>query len=179
MNIVLTGYMGSGKTAVGKRLAEISELHFTDSDSFIEDKCGMKISEIFAASGEEYFRKVESDVIKTLSEGDGMVISTGGGVVLNTENIANLRTNGVIVNLEPEESVIRERLGADDGTRPLIKDSSMTEILERFAARKPYYDNCDVKIKVTLDKGIEETAEEVLKILEEKYEGEFRGSRKQ
>ncbi|MBO5060880.1 MAG: shikimate kinase [Clostridia bacterium] len=178
MNIVLTGYMGSGKTAVGTYLAEKQGLTFLDSDSMIEQQCGMSISEIFAASGEEYFRSVEAEVIERISEYDGAVISTGGGVVLNTQNIAELRKNGVIVNLEPEEDVILTRLGADDGTRPLIKDSSMTEILERFNARKPYYDNCDIKIKVTKDKGIAEVAEEILRSLEEKYEGEFRSSGK-
>lgn len=174
MNIVLTGYMGSGKTAVGKYLAEICGLYFTDTDALIEEKCGMSVSKIFEASGEEYFRDVEASVVKKVAEADSMVISTGGGVVLKTENVAKLRENGVIINLEPTEDVICARLGIDDGTRPLIKGSPMEEIIERFKARKPYYDNCDVKISVTEDKGIEETAREIIKVLEEKYEGKFR-----
>lgn len=172
MNIVLTGYMGSGKTAVGKCIAELCGLHFVDTDMLIEEKVGITIPEIFKASGEEYFRRIESDIIKKVSEADSVVISTGGGAVLKTENIAELRKNGVIVNLEPEESVIAERLSGNDGTRPLIKGNSIEEIIERFRSRKPYYDNCDIKIKVIKSKGIEETAREVLKILEEKYEGE-------
>ncbi len=174
MNIVLTGYMGSGKTAVGKYLAEICGLHFADTDAIIEEKCGMSVTKIFEASGEEYFRGIEASVIKNVAEADSMVISTGGGVVLRTENIAKLRENGVIVNLEPTEDIIRLRLSDDDGTRPLIKGSSMEEIIKRFKTRKPYYDNCDVKICVTEDKGIAETAREIIKALEDKYEGEFR-----
>lgn len=178
MNIVLTGYMASGKTTVGTYLSELSGRNFVDTDALIEEKCGMHISKIFEISGEEYFRKIEADVIKEVAKKDAAVISTGGGVVLNTENIAHLRQNGVIVNLEPEENVIRQRLGGGDNTRPLVAESSMEEILERFRLRKPYYDNCDVKVKVMQDKGIRETAEEILRILEEKYEGEFWCSRK-
>lgn len=178
MNIVLTGYMGSGKTAVGKCVAELCGFHFVDTDMLIEEKVGMSIAEIFKSSGEEYFRKVEADVIKKVSEADSVVISTGGGAVLKTENIAELRKNGVIVNLEPEESVIAERLSGNDGTRPLIKGNSIEEIIERFRSRRPYYDNCDIKIKVTECKVIEETAKEILRILEEKYEGEVWSGRK-
>ncbi len=179
MNIVLTGYMASGKTVVGTYLSEICGLNFLDTDTLIEEKCGMQISRIFEVSGEEYFRKIESDVIEETAKQDAAVISTGGGAVLNTENIAVLRKNGIIVNLEPEEAVIRHRLGGGDDTRPLVKSSSIEEVLERFRMRKPYYDNCDIKVKVTQEKGIKETAEEILRILEEKYEGEFRSSRKQ
>ena len=178
MNIVLTGYMASGKTAVGTCLSKLCGFEFVDTDALIEEKCGMSISKIFEISGEEYFRILENEVIKEASKRDGAVISTGGGAVLNTENIAVLRENGVIVNLEPDEDVIRIRLGSGDSSRPLVKNSSMDEIIERFKYRKPYYDNCDIKINVTNDKGIKETAEEILKILEEKYESEFWCSRK-
>ena len=178
MNIVLTGYMASGKTAVGTYLSTLCGLDFVDTDAQVEEKCGMSISKIFEISGEQYFRTIENEVIKEVSKYDGVLISTGGGAVLNTENVAVLRENGVIVNLEPEEDVIKERLLGGDSTRPLVKDSSMAEIIERFKRRKPYYDNCDVKIIVTKDKGIKAVAEEILRVLEEKYEGEFRSSRK-
>lgn len=178
MNIVLTGYMASGKTAVGNYLSELCGLDFIDTDARIEEKCEMSISKIFEISGEQYFRHIESQVIGEVSGYDSKVISTGGGAVLNVENVKLLRANGIIVNLEPDEEVIRLRLLSSDSTRPLVKDSSMEEIIERFKGRKPYYDNCDVKIYITKDKSIRETAEEILKILEEKYEGEFRSGRK-
>ncbi len=162
MNIVLTGYMGSGKTAVGKSLAEMLDFEFIDTDAMIEKECEMSITEIFEKFGEEIFRKKESEVIKRVSDFSNVVISTGGGAVLNSENIEYLKNGGTVVNLEPDEAVIRMRLMQDDGTRPLIKNSSMEEIFERFNRRKPYYDNCDIKIKVETEKGIKETAEEIL-----------------
>ena len=178
MNIVLTGYMASGKTAVGTYLSKLCSREFVDTDALIEEKCGMNIPEIFKASGEDYFRFLESDVIKEVSKYDAKVIATGGGAVLRTENVARLRENGVVINLEPTEEVINKRLSGDDATRPLANGKSMDEILNRFKERKPYYDNCDVKIQVTAEKGIEELSEEILRILEEKYEGEFRSCRK-
>ncbi len=178
MNIVLTGYMASGKTAVGTYISKLCSFEFIDTDATVEKRCGLSIPQIFEISGEEYFRILESEVIKEASKRDGAVISTGGGAVLNTENIAVLKKNGVIINLEPSEEVIRMRLGGDNNSRPLVKNSSMDEIIERFKYRKPYYDNCDIKIDVTKDKGIKETSEEILKILEEKYESEFWGGRK-
>lgn len=165
-NIVVTGFMASGKTVVGKALADKLGRKFVDSDLVIEKKCGMSISEIFEKKGEEYFRKIEAQVIEELSLESGAVISTGGGVVLNSDNITNLRKNGTIVNLEPESKVICERLSADDGTRPLIKDQKIDRILERFEERKPFYSNCDVKINVMSGMGVEDVLSAVLKGLE-------------
>ncbi len=177
MNIVFTGYMASGKSAVGRRLAALFNMPFYDTDSLIEEKCNMAIPQIFAKSGEDYFRKAEAEVIKEVSGLDNAVISTGGGAVLDKENIDALRERGVIINLEPTEEVIKARLSGEDGTRPLIKGNSIDEIIARFNERKPYYDNCDFKIKVTADKEIDDTVKEISKILEEDYEGTFRSSR--
>ncbi len=165
-NIVLTGFMASGKTVVGKLLAEKLGRKFIDSDARIEQKCKMTIPEIFEKYGEEYFRKVESGVIEELSMEKGSVIATGGGVVLNSDNIENLRKNATIVNLEPEKDVIVSRLSKDDGTRPLNKGQDIEQILGRFEKRKPFYDNCDVKVKITAEMSIEDSLVAVLKGLE-------------
>ncbi len=178
MNIVFTGYMASGKSVVGKQLAANLDMPFCDTDCLIEKKCNMTISKIFELNGEEYFREIETEVIREVSLIDGVVISTGGGAVLKAENIDTLRENGVIINLEPTEEVIKARLSADDGTRPLVKDSSIDDIVTRFNQRKPYYDNCDFKIKVTQDKQIDDIVKEISKILEENYESEFWSSGK-
>ena len=167
-NIVLTGFMASGKSVCGKALAEKLGREFVDSDSAIEEKCGMTISEIFEKYGEEYFRKVEKEVIAELSLKSHAVIATGGGVVLNSDNIAVLRKNATIVNLEPSEDVIKERLSKDDGTRPLNRGQDIEQILERFKGRKPFYDNCDVKVKVTTDMSVENSVQAVLDGLEGK-----------
>lgn len=167
-NIVLTGFMASGKTVVGKELAQKIGRKFIDSDVVIEEKCGMAIPEIFEKFGEGYFREVETKVIEELSHEKNAVISTGGGVVLNEDNIANLRRNATIVNLEPEKEVIVARLSTDDGTRPLNKGQDIEQILERFENRKPYYDNCDVKVKITKEMMIEDSLSAILKGLEGK-----------
>jgi len=167
-NIVLTGFMASGKSVVGKSLAEKLGREFVDSDAVIEEKCKMTIPEIFEKFGEEYFRRVETEVIEELSHKNHAVISTGGGAVLNGDNIANLRRNATIVNLEPEKDVIVERLSVDDGTRPLNKGQDIEQILTRFENRKPYYDNCDVKVKITSEMSVEDSLSAVLKGLEGK-----------
>ncbi len=99
MNVVITGFMCSGKTSVGKKLAEKLNFDFLDTDDLIENKVGMRITEIFEKYGEPYFRELETQIIKEVSEKDKLVISTGGGVVLREENVNNLRKNGVIINL--------------------------------------------------------------------------------
>lgn len=167
-NIIMTGFMASGKTVIGKALAEKLGREFVDSDLVIEEKCGMSIPRIFEKYGEEYFRKVEAEVIEELSQKNNAVISTGGGVVLNGDNISNLRKNGTIVNLEPEIDVIIKRLSTDDGTRPLNKGQDIEQILKRFEDRKPYYDNCDVKVKITTDMNVEDSLSAVIKGLEGK-----------
>lgn len=162
MNIVLTGFMASGKTAVGRKIAETASMQFIDTDAVIEEKSQMTISQIFKAYGEEHFRMLESEIAEQLSTADNAVISTGGGMVLNTKNISLLRKNGIIVNLNPSEAVIRLRLGKDDGTRPLVHKQSPEQILARFSSRRPYYDNCDLKIEITPDKSVEAAAAEIL-----------------
>ncbi len=167
-NIVLTGFMASGKTVIGKLLADKLGRKFVDSDKKIEEKCNMSIPEIFEKYGEEYFRRVEAQVIEEISLESGTVIATGGGVVLDENNIVNLRKNATIVNLEPSVDVIVARLSKDDGTRPLNKGQDIEQILDRFEKRKPFYDNCDVKIKITTEMDVEDSITAVLKGLEGK-----------
>lgn len=169
MNIVFTGYMASGKTTVGTLVAKMLGMSFADTDSLIEKSEKRSIAEIFAREGEEFFRNAESEIIKDIAKSDNTVISTGGGAVLRTENIDILRKNGIIVNLEPSEDVILSRLSGCDTTRPLANGSSAEEIIERFRARKPFYDNCDMKINMTADKSAEDAAKEIIMKLEANY----------
>ena len=90
-NIILTGFMGSGKTEVGKRLAQRLGYAFLDTDKLIEEKTGKSISEIFREEGESSFRELETEVIKNLSGITGYIISTGGGIVIREENILSLK----------------------------------------------------------------------------------------
>lgn len=168
MNIVLTGFMASGKTEISKAVAAISKYSRLDTDDMIVSSAGMTINEIFAKYGEEYFRRLESEIIKEAARRDGMVIATGGGVVLNRENIDELRKTGVIFNLAPEFSVVRDRLESAAATRPLLKNQNIDEVRKLFDVRSPFYDNCDYKIKVVNGRTPKSYAMEILDIMKNK-----------
>ena len=165
MNIVLTGFMATGKTEISKAISEISKYNLVDTDDMIVEQEGITINEIFDKCGEEYFRKTECEVIKKAAEMKNVVIATGGGVVLNKQNIDNLR-KGVIFNLSPDFSVIQERLKEARKTRPLLKHDSIENIKKRFDDRKMFYDNCDYKIKVIHGRTPRSYAMEILEIME-------------
>ena len=155
MNIVLTGFMATGKSQIGLCLSQRTGYKLIDTDKLIEKKENMSVNEIFANYGESYFRQVEADIIKEVSKLENTIISTGGGVVLNKENIANLRKNGVIVNLSCDFKVIAI-------TRPLMQNRSVDETRVLFNARKPFYDDCDYKITISNDLSPDEHAQIIL-----------------
>lgn len=167
MNIVLTGFMASGKTEIGKAAAEISRRTLIDTDELIVSKTNMTINEIFEKYGEEYFRELERGAVKEAAAAVNAVISTGGGTVLDTRNIDELRKTGVIFNLNPDFSVIKSRLENARKTRPLLKSDSVENIEKRFNARKRFYDNCDYKVRVTNGRTPRSYAMEILKIMDE------------
>lgn len=161
-NIVLTGFMGTGKTEVGRLLARRLGYKFIDADSMIEEEQKMPITEIFKRFGEPYFRDVESEVIKRLSEMERVVISTGGGVVMREENMTNLRKKGVIICLMASPETIFERT-KDDTSRPLLQvKDPLQRIRELLNFRRPYYEKADIMID-TDGKTPEEVAEEIIK----------------
>lgn len=168
MNVVLTGFMCTGKTSVGKRLSERLNFEYIDTDELIETKTGLKITEIFSRYGEDYFRDIESEVVKEVSMLDNKVISTGGGVVLRKENMQNLRRNGIIVNLTAKPEIIYERLKQQPGIRPLLnKPQPLQEIKRLLNYREEFYKDCDLKIET--DKlSVDEVVVEILKYLKEK-----------
>jgi shikimate kinase len=162
-NIVLVGFMGTGKTAVGQNLSRILGYPLIDTDELIEEEVGIDIPEIFARFGEPFFRDVESRVVERVSKLDRYIISTGGGVVLREENLRNLRRNGVIfcLNATPEE--IWERVSSERH-RPLLNvPDPMGRIRELLAQRAPFYAKADYQIETT-DRSIEEITAEILEI---------------
>ncbi len=166
MNIVLTGFMASGKTQISKRLAKLTGFKLIDTDAMIVEETKMTINDIFEEYGEARFREIEHGVICRVSELDNTVISTGGGVVLNKANITALRKNGIIINLAPSFEVISERLNSVRSTRPLLKDSDIDSIKKRFYDRLPYYADCDYKISVSNDREPLYFAKEILKLIQ-------------
>lgn len=145
-NIVLIGFMGTGKSSVGKIVAKRLNLKFLDIDSIIEKTTGMKISEIFARFGERRFRDLESEVVKLVSSKEGAVISTGGGVVVREKNIETLKRTGVVFWLKASEETIYERV-KDCKDRPLLQvENPLQKIRELLKKRTPLYEKADFMI---------------------------------
>jgi len=140
INIALIGFMGSGKTTVGRLLAVRLGMKFIDLDDVIKDKLGMEITEIFSNYGEKYFRDVESQVVKEVFTGvDNSVIACGGGVVLRDDNVRIINQNSVVVYLRisPYEAYSR-LLSCRD--RPLLNVSNRLEVINQLMrVREPLY----------------------------------------
>ena len=127
-NIILCGFMGCGKTTVGKNLQKRSGMHMIDTDAYIEKNQGMKISEIFDRYGEAYFRDLEYDACCELSKKSGIIISTGGGALTFERNVQALKKNGTIVLIDVPLDTIKERL-KNDTTRPLLQRPDKDEAI--------------------------------------------------
>lgn len=143
MNVVLTGYRCTGKTSVGRLLAEMGGRPFLDTDELVCRRAGKTIAEIVSARGWEAFREEERSVIAEVSRLDGVVIATGGGVVLDPENIRNLKRNGRIVWLFTSAETIVERMAKDAASRenrpPLSGGAPGDEVHETLAQREEMY----------------------------------------
>jgi len=147
-NIILTGYMGTGKTTVGKLLAKNMGMTFVDMDAQITEVCGMSINDIFAHHGEAYFRQVETDVLRSLCDKTNCIIATGGGVVVTKENIPLLKQCGVVVCLMPETDEFWMKNVRCDTSRPLLRDDpDLSAAKARLESRKPMYlESADIVI---------------------------------
>lgn len=165
-NIVLIGFMGTGKSSVGLKLATRLKRDFVDMDREIENVSGMSINEIFRRYGERRFRSEESLMAKKLSQRRNLVVATGGGLVLVPENIAALRQNGVIVLLEARAEDIWARVNRKRGTRPMLKGAaSVADIQKLLDHRAAYYDCADIRVN-TSDKELDAVIREILQQLE-------------
>ncbi|AGC68288.1 shikimate kinase AroK [Thermoclostridium stercorarium subsp. stercorarium DSM 8532] len=153
-NIVLTGIMGSGKTTVGRMLAEKLNMGFVDTDWYIEGKYG-KIHELFE-KGEDYFREIEHKAVLEISEMEGVVIATGGGVVKRQDNVYALKKKGIIFFLDrPLKNILSD---IETSGRPLLKNGK-EKLIEIYHERYPLYTaTCDVHINnsATPDKAVSE-----------------------
>lgn len=148
-NIILVGFMGTGKTTVGKMLADRLDMEFSDMDDLIEDRTGRKISEIFATDGESFFRCVEREVVADLAGERGRVIGAGGGVVLDSRNIEDFSRTGLVVCLSAAPEAILERV-EKESHRPLLEEGDkMKRITALLEKRKPLYDTIPAQIETT------------------------------
>ncbi|MBR3737392.1 MAG: shikimate kinase [Eubacterium sp.] len=155
-NIVLCGFMGSGKTVVGKELAKIMGRKFVDTDEMIESEQGIAIKAIFAARGEEYFRELEYEACKKTAEMKNCVISTGGGALTFERNVEAVKKGGKVVFLNASFDVICQRIGGTHN-RPLFEDKEAAKRLfderqEKYFAAADYVIDGDLSArKAALD----------------------------
>lgn len=162
-NIYLVGFMGTGKTAVGKALAKKKKLQFVDLDDLIELREKMTISDIFAKDGEPYFRKVEKRVLKEVSREKKFVVACGGGIVLDKDNIKIMKETGIIICLTASPQVILERTSAYRH-RPLLNVSNPRKQIELLLKlRSPYYAQADKTID-TSKISVKEAVEKIVKV---------------
>ena len=160
-NIILTGFMGTGKTAVGRRLAMLLNMELIDVDTEIEKSQQMTINEIFRQFGEPGFREIETEMIQKLSERRDVIISTGGGAVLKQKNMDALRKQGIIICLMASPQTILKRT-SHNSNRPLLKvEDPFEKIKELLNFRKPFYEKADILID-TEDKTPLQIAEEII-----------------
>jgi shikimate kinase len=145
-NIVLFGFMATGKTTLGRRLAAELGLEFVDMDDLIVEREGKPIPRIFAEDGEAHFRRVEREVVRELSGRRGLVVATGGGVVLNADNVRDFGEGGVCVCLTADPETILQRAAGDDNRPLLAGDEKRERILSLLEARGLLYAAIPVQI---------------------------------
>jgi shikimate kinase len=163
-NIILTGFMGTGKTAVGRELSRMLDLKIVDIDTEIERSQKMTINDIFKNHGEKHFRDIETKMIQKISGQKNIIISTGGGAVLREENMELLRENGSVFCLSASAETIYERTSRSD-ERPLLKvEDPMAKIRELLEYRMPFYEQAGTVVE-TDGKTPLQIAEEIAEII--------------
>ena len=150
--IFLLGYMGAGKTTLGKILAKDKNLEFIDLDHFIEARYKKTISQIFEESGEQKFREIESSLLKEVSNFENVIISTGGGTPCFFDNIAYMNSCGKTIYLKTSPQSLAKRLNMTKSKRPLLKDKTEKELSDFIIAalqnREPYYNQSHMIFEV-------------------------------
>lgn len=147
MKIVLTGFMGTGKTSVGRELSRMLGYQFVDTDVLIEEREGMPISLIFKTKGEGYFREIEQETVAEVSQLSSIVIATGGGVIKNRASMENLGRGGVIFWLKADPEMILRRVMLEGGRRPLLDvKEPLREINKLLSERIKLYEKADMPV---------------------------------
>ncbi|MEO6053784.1 MAG: shikimate kinase [Chthoniobacterales bacterium] len=164
-NIILIGFMGSGKSSIGRRLASLTGFKFTDTDDLVVEKTGMPITEIFSKHDEEHFRSLETEVLHSLKDASGIVLATGGGLALREENRPLLKQIGTVVWLDASADALFERVSRNN-RRPLLLTENPRETFDNLLAfRNSIYEAlCDIRIDSTA-LNHERTAQAVLDAL--------------
>ncbi len=176
--IFLIGYMGAGKTTVGRQLSRRLNLSLIDLDQFIEQRYNKSISQIFAEKGEEKFREIESRVLDEISEFENVVISTGGGVPCFFNNMERMNKAGTTIYLKTSPEELTKRLEVCKNSRPLIANKSKEEleifITENLRKREPFYGQAVIVFsaeQMLTDTDVKNIVDELVGILKCREEG--------
>ncbi len=163
--IILTGFMGSGKSSVGRVVAQLLEVPFVDLDALIVTAAGCSINEIFSRDGEEVFRTLERQQLgQLLSRGDGYVVATGGGAVISPENRQFMRSAGFVINLKVSLDQVLRRLERSNDRPLLAGEDGHLRAASLLAEREQFYADADIRID-TDGKSVEDVAREILRSL--------------
>ncbi len=147
-HLILIGFMGTGKTTVGKVLAKKLSMPFVDTDLEIERQSGCTISQIFCNQGEEFFRQLERKVLKNTLSSAPSVIATGGGIVLREDNVEDMQKGGWVVALTASRDELIQRL-ENDSSRPLLRGDMRKQIDELLSKRRESYRFADLTVDTT------------------------------
>ncbi|MDR2914039.1 MAG: shikimate kinase [Tannerella sp.] len=152
MRIFLIGYMGAGKTTLGKSLACRMNLSYVDTDHFIENRYRKEVSDIFASEGEERFRDIEHRILLEVSEFENVVVSTGGGLPCFSDNMAIMNETGITVYLDVSVEELAARLEMSKNVRPVLKNRSGSDLIDfirkNLDMRRPFYEQAKVRFNV-------------------------------
>ena len=148
-NIILAGFMGAGKTTVGKILACRLKKKFIDMDDVLEERAGKAISLIFSEDGEPYFRNMERKLVQELASGRNQVIAAGGGIVLNPDNIADFNRSGRVICLLASENDILRRVSSSTARPLLEKGDKLQGIKKLLEQRRPLYESIPDRVNTT------------------------------
>jgi shikimate kinase len=163
-NIYLIGFMGAGKTSVGRILAHKLGLGFSDLDELIEAECGKTISSIFSELGEDFFREMESKTLQSISQSAGQIVATGGGIALRQSNWKIMKEGGITVYLKASADVLWSRI-KNDTSRPLLRvEKPFEKVNELLSMRIPLYEKADIIIE-TENKSPENVADEIIRFI--------------
>lgn len=164
-NVYLVGFMGSGKSVVGRRMSGKLNCKFIEMDELIEEKEGTDVVDIFSLKGEDYFRVLEKNVLKEIATQSSCIISCGGGVVIDPENIVIIKKSGIMIWLNADAETIYQRIKSFKH-RPLLNvDEPKKKIKELLDQRKSFYAQADYTLN-TSGSSIDEVVEGALRIID-------------
>jgi shikimate kinase len=160
-NIILCGFMATGKSAVGKRLSGMIDYDFLDMDAMIEAETGMSIPQIFSTLGEPAFRELESQMAERLAGRVRCVIASGGGTIANQRNLDVLKRTGIIITLKADPQTILSRIGTGYDRPMLEGDNKLERISILLKQRAQAYGKADIMVD-TSSKSVDEVARHIL-----------------